>query len=421
MFLIQKGFAPIVLLLIIVGAIAIGGGAYYYQLEIPQNKESITPPVETPTQETKTTEDSSTMKKEDKQEVTTTKTPEKKTDQKQSQQKPTPPPPPSCTGDIWKCGDWSGCSSEGSQSRTCSLQFDCEVVSTPSPTIQQSCTPPFSLGGGFKKSSSGKNIKVDIIVDTDSFSISDSDLDEFFRRANNWLVIRTDTEMNLLNIRKLSYSQTNPPCTGCIAVETEAFGLLTQVYKDTAVNQIPEYVILLRKDTLSSTVGGYIDGGSIGTNINSSFRNRYPSPKWTGHRIYTGILNWDHMFGACGYDRSDPKNPKYVSNTAINGECQNNTGVSCVMNQSLRYYQCNQENFLQSFYAQHKLNFMAASAVHELMHPFGSKISISEDHFGAGCRNKVEGIDYNDFFSTGQQYTDICPDLFDIFVNKYTP
>lgn len=53
-----------------------------------------------------------------------------------------PTPTLSCTQDTWSCSDWLGCSSSGSQIRTCNKTFDCSSVATPSPTTSQSCTPP---------------------------------------------------------------------------------------------------------------------------------------------------------------------------------------------------------------------------------------------------------------------------------------
>lgn len=52
------------------------------------------------------------------------------------------PPPPACTEDIWDCEDWSACSISGSQSRSCTLTFDCSAVSSPSPAVSQNCTAP---------------------------------------------------------------------------------------------------------------------------------------------------------------------------------------------------------------------------------------------------------------------------------------
>lgn len=49
---------------------------------------------------------------------------------------------PSCNTDQWDCTGWSQCSSGGTQTRICSLTYDCPTVSTPKPPESQSCTPP---------------------------------------------------------------------------------------------------------------------------------------------------------------------------------------------------------------------------------------------------------------------------------------
>ncbi|PIR92425.1 hypothetical protein COU01_01800 [Candidatus Falkowbacteria bacterium CG10_big_fil_rev_8_21_14_0_10_44_15] len=49
---------------------------------------------------------------------------------------------PSCNADNWDCTGWSQCGSNGTQTRICSLTYDCPTVSTPKPSESQSCTPP---------------------------------------------------------------------------------------------------------------------------------------------------------------------------------------------------------------------------------------------------------------------------------------
>src|SRR3989338_2458818 len=46
-----------------------------------------------------------------------------------------------CTEDTWACVDWSQCSVDGQQTRTCTLTNDCPSVYTPQPQTTQSCTP----------------------------------------------------------------------------------------------------------------------------------------------------------------------------------------------------------------------------------------------------------------------------------------
>jgi len=49
--------------------------------------------------------------------------------------------PPLCQEDTWTCVNWSECSIEGSQTRTCTLANDCPTTETPKPSESQSCTP----------------------------------------------------------------------------------------------------------------------------------------------------------------------------------------------------------------------------------------------------------------------------------------
>ncbi len=47
---------------------------------------------------------------------------------------------PVCTADVWSCGSWGTCSNMGNQTRSCTKTFDCSATETPSPTTSQSCT-----------------------------------------------------------------------------------------------------------------------------------------------------------------------------------------------------------------------------------------------------------------------------------------
>lgn len=47
-----------------------------------------------------------------------------------------------CTEDTWACTDWGECSSQGKQTRTCRITFDCSNLDTPQPAREQTCVPP---------------------------------------------------------------------------------------------------------------------------------------------------------------------------------------------------------------------------------------------------------------------------------------
>jgi len=60
---------------------------------------------------------------------------------------PPPPPPPApsnCQSDTWSCGEWSYCSSNGQETRSCSMTSDCPGVTTPGPASTRECIPPSS-------------------------------------------------------------------------------------------------------------------------------------------------------------------------------------------------------------------------------------------------------------------------------------
>ncbi len=49
---------------------------------------------------------------------------------------------PACTEDTWNCGDWSLCSIDGKQIRSCTMTLDCATANTPKPTEEQACEAP---------------------------------------------------------------------------------------------------------------------------------------------------------------------------------------------------------------------------------------------------------------------------------------
>jgi len=50
-----------------------------------------------------------------------------------------------CVGDTWNCDKWSACSSNGTQTRVCSIYFDCPGYVSPSPQTTKSCAAPSTL------------------------------------------------------------------------------------------------------------------------------------------------------------------------------------------------------------------------------------------------------------------------------------
>lgn len=258
---------------------------------------------------------------------------------------------------------------------------------------------------------SGRMIYTEIIVDTDSFSPSDSELNEFFGVMKNILLDKTGVEMQLQGIRRISYeaiqNRINP--TGGTANTDQ---ILTNIYLE---ENPPEFFVLLRSDSASATYGGYAVSFE-----QAGFCNRYKDPQdGKTTRVYGGLMDWDHMYSCCGYDASDPQNPVHISDVSIDGECRNRPGTACIYREQVGYYQCNDAESLESFYNQGRYNFLAATSIHELMHHFGEHGNY--DHFGtAACDEIMGGTEYDDgTLSAAQRNAVICPALFEVFKDSY--
>lgn len=65
-----------------------------------------------------------------------------------------------CTLDTWTCSNWSACSAAGSQTRTCTLSYNCPNTSTPSPVTTRSCTPPPAGGPVNPWAQNGRTVRM---------------------------------------------------------------------------------------------------------------------------------------------------------------------------------------------------------------------------------------------------------------------
>ncbi len=284
----------------------------------------------------------------------------------------------------------------------------------PLPPTPSPISPPDPLDSpGWLKSSIGRSIATDIVVDIDSFIPSNTDLNEFFRLGNNMLVSKTDVELKLGKIRRISYTKMPqyPPCVGCNGSPETDLRIFDLVYQN---ETLPEYIIFLRADNTSALYGGYSTSFEAPS---ANFCSRFKSATGDTHRVYVDISDWGHIFSACGYDRTDPKHPVHISNIAIDGECRNKPGTACILNNSNQFV-CNDAESLQSFYSRNHV-FNASNVVHELMHQFGSDGNY--DHFGTQkCDQLMGGTNYNDgSLNAAQRNAGICPKVFELFKNSY--
>ncbi|MFH1170495.1 MAG: hypothetical protein V1704_02960 [Candidatus Vogelbacteria bacterium] len=278
-----------------------------------------------------------------------------------------------------------------------------QTLSVSPPRLPLITPPPLDFTG-FLKSSIGRSINTEIVIDTDSFpSISNTELTDFLKIANDILVKKADTEIRLLKIRKISYRALSACTTNCFSPDREIF---YQVYK---TDPEPEFIIFFRPDNIAALSGGYAESYE---SLNNNYRNRFMSAdnysNRTG-RIYIAVVDWNHMFSKCGYDSSDPQNPRHISNVSIGGECQNTPGTACIFKDG--YYRCNVDESLNSPYAVPGV-FVASTVIHELMHQFGGDWIY--DHYGS-TKCVMPTITPYAF----EEFTGICPRVFENFKNSY--
>ena len=135
--------------------------------------------------------------------------------------------------------------------------------------------------------------------------------------------------------------------------------------------------------------------------------------------MYIGISHFGHRFAQCGY--GDSETP--VSNISIGGECRGVEGTACVEKHG--YQMCT--TAVDDLTASTPTYFTSQVFVHEVMHPFG-KNGAQDHYFTKECTEiMLSGVSKQKYTSTefisaeSQYYTNMCPYVFDNFVNSYKP
>jgi hypothetical protein len=235
---------------------------------------------------------------------------------------------------------------------------------------------------------------IDILVDLDSFNPSEKEIKEVMEVAK--FKFKQLTGYNL-ELREISYS-------------TEVGG--KEDYPNGYKNY-PQYkhflddheglngVIVLTKELNTEVAGGFSTSYQY-----LSYCNKFATPttsdRVNNDRIHFAYIDWEHKYGACGYE-----NGEHVSDVSINGECRNQPGTACLFNGD--YYIC--ENSQENFYSNQN-NFIGSLFVHELMHPFGN--GPNYDHYSPNNCPEVNESNLED----SQYYCGLCPNVYDHFKNS---
>ncbi|NWF63446.1 MAG: hypothetical protein HXY38_03985 [Chloroflexi bacterium] len=151
----------------------------------------------------------------------------------------------------------------------------------------------------------------------------------------------------------------------------------------------------------------------------AGFVSRFKSPYVEDNSVYIGVIHFNHRFAVCGYDG----NEKPVSAVSIGGECRNQPGTVCV--EKYGYQMCS--NLVNDLYASTPTYMASSTFVHEMMHSFGESGSM-DHYFTPDCTEKMKTVvskrpyqaEYFDS-AEGDFYVNMCPYVFDVFVDSYQP
>lgn len=151
----------------------------------------------------------------------------------------------------------------------------------------------------------------------------------------------------------------------------------------------------------------------------AGYVNQFVSPYAHENDLYVGVVHFSHRYARCGY--GDSETP--VSNVSIDGECRNQPGTACV--EKFGYSMCS--NSVDDLYASTPTYMASSSSVHEIMHPFGP--NRTQDHYftpecTAAMQSGISVRPYQaDSFDKAEAdfYINMCPFVFDNFVNSYRP
>lgn len=252
-------------------------------------------------------------------------------------------------------------------------------------------------------SASGKRLRVDLIVDTDTALQDRAFFDEYIRRANNLLVYRSDVELEVRLFMQASFRDLQSRfCPDC----STNHGRIASEYYRVTETAPPDAVILFREDEISGTNGGYSNVFPV---ADPAFCQRFPSPhQATSSLLYVGVVNPNHRYLACGYGGGKER----IGVVSVGGECANQAGTACIVRPGYTYAQCDTPALLNSIYGRDPYAFSAFTLVHELLHPFGA--SGAQDHYGAAA---CPGLSREN--GASEEYADLCPSVYRTLSGAY--
>lgn len=240
-----------------------------------------------------------------------------------------------------------------------------------------------------------------ILVDLDSQPVTREQAQTLVDEASSILIRLTGFNFEMVDFRETSGSVDS---------------ILQTYFADPAYVRSDGIIIFSYGDNGDAKLyGGYgfAERGPAG------FESRFKSPYVDDNSVYVGVVHYGHRFGACGYDGNETP----ISSVSVGGECRGQTGTACV--EKYGYQMCS--TLVDDLYASTATYMSSSTFVHEMMHSFGDKLNL-DHYFTAECTEKMKsGISsrpyQSEFFDgeEGDSYVQMCPYVFDVFVNSYQP
>jgi hypothetical protein len=154
--------------------------------------------------------------------------------------------------------------------------------------------------------------------------------------------------------------------------------------------------------------GGY----SFGVAPPAPFRNSFVSPSMGSNHAYVAVVDFGHKYAPCGYGGAEA----VQSTVALGGECADQPGEACV--QANGYSMCASAN--DDLYASGPGRYTISLIIHELLQPFTQ--GGAQDDYGSPECNAQMGYPagFRDL-QESQYHSDLCPSVYEAFVQAYQP
>lgn len=145
------------------------------------------------------------------------------------------------------------------------------------------------------------------------------------------------------------------------------------------------------------------------------FRNPFvsPIPHLGDSHVYIAVVQFNHLFAACGYGGADT----VQSPVSIGDECRGEEGTACAAWEGMQV--C--EIALPFLEGRTRIDMVAEPVVHEFLHPFGL-LGGPENHYGTEACNLAMNWEPDHFDEEeAKANAGMCPNVVENFANSYHP